>query len=194
MWALNHKSFLLNSKPDCPLVKITTYDTEASPSVLLKLSIRLRSSPKLFRLIFYKFSCQLGQILTSSFSCLKISKLSFCRHIYFVSLSCSCPVFLVWHRPRLQQRCMAACGWLSVDSPSPSGGKGPQEVSAPTCCSRQGQLWGRVRLLEPLPGESSNAPKDGDRTTSLGSLLPCLALLTGSKFLLRSHPNLSHFQ
>lgn len=81
IWALNHKSSLLNGKPDCPLVKLTTYDTETSPSVLLKLSVHLKSSPKLSRLIFYKFSCQLGQILTSLSSCLKISKRSFCRHI-----------------------------------------------------------------------------------------------------------------
>lgn len=102
---------------------------------------------------------------------------------YLVLLSCSCPVFLVGCCPCLQEHCLAASGWLSIDLLRPSGGKGPPEIPATACCSQQGQLWGQVRLLGALIGQSLNAPKDGDCRTSLDNLLHCLAVLRGSKFL-----------
>ena len=39
---------------------------------------------------------------------------------------------------------------IKIGSQDSSGWKGPQQVSGPTSCSQQGQLWGQNRLLQGL--------------------------------------------
>lgn len=102
---------------------------------------------------------------------------------YFVLLTFSCPVSLVGCCPCLQQHCLEACGWLSIDLLRPWGAKRLLQVPTAACSSQQGQLWGQVRLLGALLGQTLNAPRDGDCRASLDNLLHCLAALTGSKFL-----------
>lgn len=58
-----------------------------------------------------------------------------------------------------------------------SGMKRPQDVSGPSSCSEQSQLWGQPRLLRALSSQVSKSSKGGDYMASQGRLLKCLALL-----------------
>lgn len=57
------------------------------------------------------------------------------------------------------------------------GQKTPHDISSPTSCSKQGQLWDQTRLLRVFFSCALKTLKDGDCTTTLGNLLRCLIFL-----------------
>lgn len=60
--------------------------------------------------------------------------------------------------------------------------EGNLEVSGPTSCLKQGQLSSQTRSLRALSILVLKISQDGDRASSLGSLLRCLMVLMGKCF------------
>lgn len=72
--------------------------------------------------------------------------------------------------------------------------KGPQQVSSPASCSKQGRLWGQTGLFRAVSSWGLKRFQDGNGLTLPGSLLQCLPVLMGTKILLVSSLNISFFQ
>lgn len=67
-----------------------------------------------------------------------------------------------------------------ITSQVSTGGKGPQQISSPTTCTNQGQLWDQTRLLRALSSRVLETSKERVYTVSVSNTFQCLTVLVGN--------------